>query len=273
MYFIRKKKHQRDQQAGLIFHWRGFRKHHLGKMIALLVVSGFFAFSVYAIKIDVLKTPLLSKKEGVVIMLDVDDPNCRALLLQVEERSPFPARWDPVMDMDVRHRLDEAQRLLEGGLLNYQMNMQALPEEQLSHGLVSIMDSKHILSGYVQTSWPQKHAEANVMERKDLFIKAKVHSGGELQTRIAGEELALPADLVTDEGYGQVYRFQLGLDRFGFVSACIPLTGGSRDITKITDRQRKLAAWLRTQRFSPAGSEDKEMVIGQLELQIKALRE
>ena len=69
MYFIRKKKHKRDQDAGLIFHWRGFRKHHSGKIVAMILACGLFAFSVYAIKVETIRSPLQSKREGVVVVV------------------------------------------------------------------------------------------------------------------------------------------------------------------------------------------------------------
>ena len=98
MLFLRKKRQKRDQEAGLIFQWRGSRKHHIGKILALMIAVGCFAFSVYALKIESIKPPLLSKREGVVIMLNEDDPNCRKLMMQIEGKSPFPVRWDPVFD-------------------------------------------------------------------------------------------------------------------------------------------------------------------------------
>jgi len=94
----------------------------------------------------------------------------------------------------------------------------------------------------------------------------------------------LPNKLIVEEGYGQIFRFQVALDSAGFVSNCTPLPGGTIDALQITDRQKNLAAWLRAQRFSDDGQDGGEagaeagaggggdgMVVGQLELQIEAL--
>ena len=86
--------------------------------------------------------------------------------------------------------------------------------------------------------------------------------------------MELPNKLIVEEGYGQIFRFQVALDAAGFVSNCTPLPGGTIDTMQITDRQRNLAAWLRAQRFSDdgqGGGGGDGMVVGQLELQIEAL--
>lgn len=274
MYFIRKKKHQRDQEAGLIFHWRGFRKHHLGKFIALMMACLFFAFSVYAIRIEGIKAPLVSKQEGVVIMLDEDNPHCQSLLLEVEERSPFPVRWDPVTDKDVLLRVDEEKGLLQGELWNYEMRLEPLPEKKSSQLLTSIVDSYDEMRGAAYRGrWRQSAAAGGIMEPGDLWIRARLEVSGDLESRIPEPEMVMPGDLISDDGYGQVYRFQLGLDESGAVTTCIPLPGGTTDITKITSRQKILAAWLRAQRFQPADEETSGVATGQLELQIEALRQ
>lgn len=272
MYFIRRKKHKRDQEAGLIFHWRGFRKHHVGKIIALLLGFVFFAFSVYAIKIEGMKSPLLSKKQAVVIMLNEDDPYCQALMLQVEDRSPFPARWDPVSDKEVMSRINKEKELLQGKLWDYNMGLKPLPEDKSSDGLASIIDSYDALMGEANSHWHQAGVFGGVIMRRDLFIKARVHVTGDLKSRISSVELALPVDLIADEAFGQTFRFQLGLDESGFVSICIPLPGGSTDVTNITDREKKLAAWLRALRFNVAEQTMTGLTMGQLELQIEATR-
>lgn len=273
MYFIRRKKHERDQKAGLIFHWRGFRKHHVGKIIALLLACVFFGFSVYAIKLEVIKAPLLSKKQAVVIMLNEDDPYCQALMLQVEEQSPFPARWDPISDKEVLLRLNEEKDLLQGKLWDYKMGLEPLPEDKSSVELASIINSYDALREGPKSQWRQAGIAGGVIVRSDLLIRARVHVTGDLKSRISSVQLALPPDLIADEDFGQTFRFQLGLDKAGFVNTCIPLPGGSTDVTKITVREKKIAAWLRTLRFSSTEQATAGWATGQLELQIEANRQ
>lgn len=273
MYFLRKKRQKRDREAGLIFLWRGSRKHHLGKIIALMVAVGFFAFTVYAIKIDEIKPPLLSKREGLVIMLTEDDPNCQSLMLQVEERSPFPVRWDPVYDPEIMTRIDHAKNHLLGKIWNYDAALNPLPEEQVARGLPTIIEPHHGLLGRVADPWRQAGLAHGAELRGDLFVRAKLIAIGTLKNRIIQDEVPLPLDLVADNWLGQTFRFQIRLDAKGFVTSCIPLLGGTADAPQVTDRHKNLAAWIRTQSFKPAESAGRLPGGGQLELQIEASRE
>lgn len=271
MYFIRKKKHERDQDAGLIFHWRGFRSHHSGKLIAMLLASAFFAFSVYAVKVETLRSPLESKREGVVIMLNPDDPAVRGLLLQVEDKSPFPSRWDPATDEEVTNRVLAKRGELEGSLWSHEMQLQPLPVVDRSPSLISITQSAPALFDVMPRHWQKPEVTEEFMAGERPVILVRVVASEQLKPRIVGNKLELPNKLIIDEGYGQIFRFQIALDAAGFVSNCTPLPGGTVDAIKITDRQRDLASWLRAQRFSDGGDEAPQMVVGQLELQIEAL--
>ncbi|MDG1358181.1 MAG: hypothetical protein P8P36_08310 [Akkermansiaceae bacterium] len=270
MYFIRKKRHKRDQDAGLIFHWRGFRSHHSGKLIGLLLACAFFAISVYAVKVETMRSPLQSKREGSVVMLCLDDPAVRNLLLQVEDKSPFPSRWDPAMDEEVTHRISSSRDELDGSLWRYQMQLQPLPTIDRSPSLISITQSASELFDVMPDHWQESVPKEGFVLREPPVIQVRVVASQQLKSRITGNELELPNKLVIDEGYGQIFRFQIALDAAGFVSNCTPLPGGTVDSVKITDRQRNLAAWLRAQRFSDGGKDAAEMVVGQLELQIEA---
>jgi len=271
MYFLRKKKHERDQDAGLIFHWRGFRKHHSGKFIAMLLACAFFAFSVYAVKVETLRSPLESKREGVVIMLNPDDPAVRGLLLQVEDKSPFPSRWDPATDEEVANRISAKRGELDGSLWSYEIQLQPLPTIDRSPSLISITQSASELFDVMPNHWQKSAAVEGFVARERPVIQVRVVASEQIKPRVAGNKLELPNKLIVDEGYGQIFRFQIALDAAGFVSNCTPLPGGTIDSIKTTERQRNLAAWLRAQRFSDGGEGAPEMVAGQLELQIEAL--
>lgn len=273
MYFLRKKRAKQDLEAGLIFQWRGSKKHHFGKIIAFMVAIGFFAFSVYAIKIDGLKAPLLSKREGVVIMLNEDDPNCRALMLQIEERSPFPVRWDPAFDEEIMARIDTEKKTRHGKLWIYKAELVPLPDEEPPHRLASIIEPHHGLLGRVSDQWRWVRPVDGVGLHGDLLIRAKVIANGSLKVRLPQDELALPPDLVADDWFGQTFRFQVSLEASGVVRSCVALPGGTTDVSKVTDRQKNLAAWIRTQQFKAAKLGSKTIDAGQLEIQIEASRE
>lgn len=273
MYFLRKKKQQRDREAGLIFPWRGSRKHHLGKMVAFLVAMGFFAFSVYAIKIEGIKSPLLSNRKGVVVMLDEHDPECQKLMFQIEQRSPFPARWDPAFDQNLQAGLRQATDGLQGGLWQYDAALLPMPEVKERDLPASIIEPDQGLLGRVSGVWRQVDLAANARPAGDLLIRAKVTALGGIKGRVKRDELALPVDLVADDWFGQTFRFYIRLDDQGVVTSCVPLLGGTLDAPTITDRQKNLAAWIRTQRFASLSSNDGDTGFGQLQLQIEASRE
>lgn len=273
MYFIRRKKHQRDRDAGLIFHWRGFRKHHSGKMVALLMACALFAFSVYAINIETVRSPLQSKKEGVVFVLNEENPSVAKLLLQVEENSPFPARWDPAVDVEVQTRIAEDRNQLEGELWTYEMRMAQLPQKSQTREVPSIIDAYDDLLLGSTDKWRAYGANHDFADQEEPVIRVRVIAGDHLKPRISGDQLQLPNELIVDEGYGQIFRFQIALDSAGFVSNCTPLPGGTADAVIISDRQRDLASWLRSQRFKEDEQGGDGMVVGEVELQIEALRE
>ena len=272
MYFIRKRKHERDQQAGLIFHWRGFRKHHSGKVVALILAAAFFAFSVYAIKVETPRSPLQSKKEGVVVVLREDDPAVQDLLLQVEDRSPFPARWEPALDREVLERIAQKRSDLEGALWNYEMKLEQLPLSKPALGLVSIAASGSKLFDPLPDQWRGYGVKERYIERREPVIRVRVGTSEGLKSRISADQLELPRGLIVDESFGQIYRFQVSLDEDGFVSNCVPLPGGTTDSIAVTERQKMLASWIRMQRFSEDEKQSEGMVVGELDLQIEALR-
>ena len=76
---------------------------------------------------------------------------------------------------------------------------------------------------------------------------------------------------MTEDWFGQSFRFMLGVDQRGVVRSCMPLPGGSMGVVRITDREKNLAVWLRAQRFK--SSEEKGTAFGELKLQIEAIRE
>ncbi|MBT8043540.1 MAG: hypothetical protein KJO79_01210 [Verrucomicrobiae bacterium] len=273
MYFLRKKRQKRDREAGLIFQWRGARRHHAGKMIAFMVAIGFFAFSVYAIKIDGIKPPLLSMREGVVIMLDKDDPNCQKLMFQIEQRSPFPVRWDPVFDQELMANRAKALEALHGELWQYDPELLPMPDQKPSRELASIIEPSDGLLGGMSDRWQPSGIALIEPPLGDLLIRARVRVTGGLESRITQDVLALPVDLVEDDWFGQTFRFYLSLDQSGRVSSCVPLMGGTLDTALITDRQKNLAVWLRQQTFKAKEAGDQGDEFGKLELQIEASRE
>lgn len=277
MHFLRKNRQKRDRDAGLVFHWRGARKYYLGKVMALIMAVGLFSFAVYALKIEGLKPPLMPNREGVVIMLNEDDPYCRNLMMQVEERSPFPVRWDPAYDAGSMARIKGGVEKIVGAVWQYDAELLPQPVDKEEDDLASIIEPGRGLLGGMVDNWGRGGSMATVDEGVELpdgelVISMRVRAGGSLGGRFSGDELPMPVDLVEEDWLGQSFRFMLRVDEDGTVRDCLPLTGGTVDVVKMTNRQKTLAAWLRGQRFKRSGVGGGDAV-GEVELQIEAMRE
>ncbi len=269
MYFLRKRRERRDQEAGLIFRWRGAKRHHTGKLIALMMAASFFAFSVYAIRIDVGQETSLSKRAGTVFMINEDDPHAYQLLVQIEERSPFPRRWDPAYDHDTMGRIRDSANLLAGYVSGYHPELQPLPTAEEGGVLPSVIKPSSALTGETLRSWELAQGEGQV-SRGDIYVQARITADKDITERLPNQSLSLPRALVAEEWYGQTYRFYISVNDRGVVTDCLALSGESLEALKPMEKEKLLAAWLRSQRLaSAAGS---PVVRGVLELQIEALR-
>lgn len=272
MFFLSKKRQKLDQDAGLIFRWRGARKYHTGKLIALMITIGFFAFSVYAIRIGGTQTLLVSKRTASVFMINEDDPACRNLLVQIEERSPFPRRWDPAYDDETMSRVSQGTDQLAGKTWNYQPLLEPLPSEDPEPILPSIAEPDATLLGGMTRTWEVADTGNSGQERGELFVRAKITGDSSIQKRLPIKSQGLPQELIAEEWFGQTFRFLIGIDSKGVVRGCIPLSAETLEAVKPSDKQKLLAAWLRIQRFLPSAPEQ-PTTIGVLELEIEALRE
>jgi len=278
MFFWRNKKQRRDQMAGLVFRWRGAKRHHAGKILALFFTSVFFAFSSYALRVEGLRPPLETKRTGEVVMLSEDNPYCERLMLQIEERSPFPLRWDPAFDSETMERIDRTARRLEGRVWQYSPAMWPLPESDESMALPSVSGggSGGGAGFFVgeDRSW-REFAESGEVSpegfQRGVDVRALLVANGQVGARLLSSDLPLPGGVIADEWFGQSFRFLMSVDARGVVRGCLPLSGGSMEVAKPTDKQKLLAAWLRRTAFRPSG--DESVSVGVLELQIEAREE
>ncbi len=274
MFFWRNKKQRRDQMAGLVFRWRGARRHHAGKILALFFTSVFFAFSSYALRVEGLRPPLETKRTGEVVMLSEDNPYCERLMLQIEERSPFPLRWDPAFDPETMARIVRTTRRLEGRVWDYNPAMWPLPESSESMALPSVTGGGAGFFASDDRPWREFSESGDVSPagfRRNLNVRALLVANGQVGGRLLSSDLPLPGGVIADEWFGQSFRFLMSIDAGGVVRGCLPLSGGSMEVAKPTDKQKLLAAWLHRTAFS--SSLDGSVSVGVLELQIEAREE
>lgn len=271
MFFLRKKRQKRDQEAGLIFRWRGARRHHTSKILALMIATGLFAFSVYAIRIDTEQTPLVSKRTGTVFMINDDDPNCYQLLVQIEERSPFPRRWDPAYDAATMGRVSSEVSLLTGKTWSYQPELVPLPVVGEDRELPSIVEPGSALLKKDLRTWELAAADVASESPGALFVRARMSADEGIQKRLPDEDLALPRALISEDWYGQSFRFLISVGEKGVVRSCVSLSSESVESVKPSEKEKQLSVWIRGLRFKSAAGQPE--LRGVLELQIEALHE
>lgn len=271
MFFWRHKKQRRDQIAGLVFRWRGARRHHAGKILALFFTTVFFAFSAYALRVEGLRAPLLTKRTGEVVLLSENNPHGERLMLQIEERSPFPLRWDPAFDKETMGRVAATASRLEGRVWNYSPALRPLPKSSQAVGLPSVSEGRAGFFVSEDRPWQDFSGSGDVSStgfRGDLSVSALLVAHDGIKARLPSAELPLPGGVIADEWFGQSFRFLMNIDANGVVRGCLPLSGGSMEVAKPTEKQKLLVAWLHRTPFRP--SVDGGDSVGVLELQIEA---
>lgn len=276
MFFLRKHKQQKDQGAGLVFRWRGARRHHSGKILAFFLALGFFGLSAYAIRVEGLRAPLLTKRTGKVVMLNDDDPHCQALLLQVEDRSPFPFRWDPAFDAATMGRITAETALLDGPVWDYLPAMAQVPEGKGVMPLPSISQEGSRFFNGNGDRWNEFSGGSAVSLARpsgDLRVSVQILADQDLRASLPTAEILFPSGVIPDDWFGHSFRFLVGVDAFGVVRGCLPLSGSSMEVAKATEKQKMLAVLLRRMTFKASDDEEGAVRIGVLELQIEALQE
>lgn len=270
MLFSRKKRQKRDREAGLIFRWRGARRHHTGKILALMITVGVFGFFIYAVRIDADQSPPVSQRTGTVFMINDDDPNCYQLLVQIEERSPFPRRWDPAYDTATMGRVERRVGRLTGKTWTYSPRLIPLPAVDDGRRLPSVVEPGSALLGHSLRTWELADDGAEQRPGAEVLVFARLAADGPLRQRLPEGRLVLPRALAEENWYGQTLRFLIGVDENGVVESCLSLSSETMELVKPSEREKQLSAWLRTRSFKR--SPGQPLLRGVLELQIEALR-
>lgn len=273
MFFLRKKRQHRDRLAGLVFRWRGSKRHHTGKFIALASCSAFFAFLVYAVEVEGVRPPLLTKRTGQVVMLHEADPRISHVMMQIENQSPFVIRWDPAFDQEAMGRIDTATSLLEGRVWDYQPTMMPLPERQETNELPPLVGGQSGLldASYNQWRWAGSREEgAYSVAGSEVAVSAILTGDPEVESIIATRQMQLPIEMIADEWFGQTFRYLIEVDATGVVRSCLPVSGGSMEVAKPTRKQQLLALWLRQTRFQ--AHRKTSGLMGVIEVEIQAQR-
>ena len=267
MFFSRKKKLLRDRQAGLAFHWRGGQDFQSPKVISLIITSVVFAAALYAVKITSIRPPVIPLREGSVVMINHDDPHSQKLIMQVEHLSPFVARWDPALSPSVLKRIKEKAKSFIDPSTPYEAPLMPLPHEVEPDRLAALYDHNtelFIFNDKKIQAAPSSQGGAST----DVSVSALFTLHGNIKGRLLQDSYVLPEFLITEDVYGQSFKFVLALDTKGHVYSCLPVTGSALASNKPTAYQKLIASWLKLQKFEPV--ESKELVVGELIVRIVA---
>lgn len=267
MFFSRKKKLLKDREAGLIFNWRQSRGYQLGKISSLIMSALIFVFALYALKVKTVQPSVELKREGVVTMVDPEDPRNQGLMMHISRNSPFPPRWDPAHDVTHADRVNQKLDDLLGAKSTYDPKLLPMQEEQARDLDVSVIGPD--LPEWVAAASDEGGASLKGAAHADMLnLSVSMRSEGAWAKRIEQSSYVLPHGFLSEESYGQSYEFIVALNSHGSVLSCLPVIGGSMDALKASESQKQLASWFSQQAFLPA--DDSAVTVGVVELEVAA---
>lgn len=253
----------------MVFRWRGARKHHMGKFLALAIAVAIFAFAIPAVQLEELKTPVVSQSTASVIYIDEDSPLSRELVMQIWDKSPFPPRWDPAQDPETLQRVLATSDAISPRVHSYSPTLVPMPISTENDNLPSTVNPNAPLLPSRAAFWKsiaQSNDETTAPEAvQAMFV---MNTSAALRERLPKNMTLPPAHLVTEEWLGQTFRFILTLTPRGTVGSVFPVQGGTLDEGQLSESQKALLTWIKAQHFTPHTSAS----TGTIELQLKAIQ-
>jgi hypothetical protein len=244
MLFSRQKKLERDRDAGLVFCWRGGQGGNRGGMIlSFLIASSVFALAFWGISLDFKATKPELRKYAKILLVDQFSSE---MALWVDQNSPFPSRWDPLVDSGHQERVnDELNGLFQ------QMTTPPSPWIDMPKVAPYLSSPRLIELGAVELGSLPMPLQGK-QKKGVLELVVFVDTLGELEKRKPKE--FLPVDvLIPERAYGSVLRFLVTLDAKGDVLFIAPAEWREGEYEK------NIENWLRMQKFIPSKSLDLEV--------------
>lgn len=252
MLFSRKKKQQRDRDAGLVFCWRGQGGNRGGLILALLIASGIYAAAFWGLSLSFKSTPSEPNQSAKILLLD---DLSSEMALWVDQNSPFPVRWDPQRDSAHEGRvlaaLDETLQSMTSPMSPWR-KMPELPE--------SVSTPRLIEAGSVQLgNLPE--VELTNDDVKYLELTVVMDAFGDFRKRLPAEVGDLGVSIPKQE-YGSSLRFAVTLNALGEVIFCAPVDWESSDYA------RGIENWVRVQKFRPLKGRAAD--VGEITIRVEA---
>ena len=252
MLFSRQKKLQRDRDAGLVFCWRGGQGGNRGGMIlSVLIASSMFALAFWGISLDFTAAKPELRKYAKILLVDQFSTK---MTLWVDQNSPFPSRWDPLLDTGHQERVnDELNELFQ------QMTVPPSPWIDMPEVALPLSVPRLTEYGKVELGKLPKPLQ-NKQKKGVLELDVFLDTHGGIGKR-KPEEL-LPINVVIPEhAYGSIMRFVVTLDAKGKVLFIAPAEW--RD----GKYEKNIENWLRMQQFVP--SKSKSLEVGEVTVRVE----
>lgn len=234
MLFSRQKKLQRDRDAGLVFCWRGGQGGNRGGLlIAIALTTGVFVAAFLGLSLS-FKRVKSEPKQSAKILLLTDIPS--EMALWIDQNSPFPSRWDPLVDGSHQLRVDEA--LIE---VFRDVSQPTIPWREMPEVEEQVFTPRLLETGVVQLGHlPAAPPVNKVVGVYELVVSLDAYGSFEerLPERLSDVDIRVPM-----QEYGSNLRFAVTLNSGGDVTYCAPVEWEGSSYAK------EIENWVRLQRF------------------------
>lgn len=243
IFFSRKKKIQRDRNAGLVFRWRGGYSGNTGGLtFAIIMATSVFALAFLGIKVYVNSTAVPSRYRAEVILVDDVDPNLRWML---ERNSPFFCAWEA----------DQAE--LASGSIQSKMYaaIDSNRKRKINWRSAVITEpapsspSVYPLGRVVMPSVARHEVKSSDLEPQKLIWNYVLSSEDKASQAILPVKKNYALNIRPLKSYlGRTLQFTVHIDASGKVISALPLEWNTDDEMKLVEN------WVKTLQFQPVKS-------------------
>ncbi|GAA5495278.1 hypothetical protein Rhal01_01453 [Rubritalea halochordaticola] len=250
MFLSRRKKLTRDREAGMVFRWRGGLAGNRGGMtLAIFLTGGIFTLAFVGLNINVRKSKPLQRRVAKIMLVPENDER---LSLWVDQKSPFPARWDPADDQEHLQRVEDELTLALATSSIRETEWREMPASQQR------LTSPSIFKVAEQVLPELSKGERELVPEAPIKLQLDTEMLGDLAKRRPTQIEAFEQDIPAEE-FGKQFRWFISLDREGNVVYLAPVEPGNGEFSKLLEN------WLRGLKFKAA---DIEMQAGEMVVRV-----
>lgn len=253
MILSKKKKLQRDRDAGLVFCWRGSHGGNRGGLIiALLMASGLFGLAFFGVSLDLKVAKPESRQSAKILLLDSISSE---MALWIDQNSPFPSRWDPQYDDEHQNRIHGALGSLYQGI-----TIPPSPWREVPTGWGAQVETPRLITSGEVDLGRLPEVEKPQAKQSVLELIVTMEGDGALRERVP-TQLKGFSTKIPQQAYGVTRRFALGLKPDGELLMCAPVEWDADPF------DRELEAWVRSQEY--ASSKGSAVQLGEISVTVE----